>query len=149
MDLHEPYLWPPDLLPRELSGPEPLPTLADIECAIAEAVEVQAQAEQAAQWSTTGTVYLVHCARPLHHAQHYLGWTRLPVVDRLALHQSGAGAKLLRAAVERGIEFWVTRTWLDVPQAIERKLKQRHDGRRLCPLCDASAYQHGAERNEQ
>jgi predicted GIY-YIG superfamily endonuclease len=144
MATHEPYLWPPDLLPRELSGPQDLsPTLTDIECAIAEAVEAQAASEQAVQWS--GTVYLVHFAAPLHHAQHYLGWTRLPVAERLALHQSGAGAKLLRAAVERGIEFWVARTWPDVPQAIERKLKNRHDGRRLCPLCDASAYQHGAE----
>jgi len=141
---HEPYLWPPDLLPHELSGPEPLPTVADIEYVIAEAVEAQAQAEAAVKWS--GTVYLVHFAAPLHHAQHYLGWTRWPVADRLALHQSGAGTRLLHVAVERGVEFWVVRTWPGVPQAIERKFKQRHDGRRLCPLCDASAYQHGAER---
>ena len=85
------------------------------------------------QQSTPTTVYLVHCERPLAHAQHYLGYTaNLP--RRIEQHRKGTGAKLLRAFNRLGISWDVVRTWTGGPD-LERKLKNQKNSRALCPVC--------------
>ena len=84
--------------------------------------------------------YLLHFDAPLGNpdnpraqARHYLGWAAR--LDRCALqHMQGKGAAITRAAVERGIGFVVARTWSG-DRSLERKLKNRHEAPRLCPIC--------------
>jgi predicted GIY-YIG superfamily endonuclease len=88
--------------------------------------------------STTGTIYLLHLEAPVNPrrpARHYLGITDdLPA--RLALHASGRGAKMLAAAVRRGIGWEVARTWPDGDRALERRLKRwKNAAKDLCPVC--------------
>jgi hypothetical protein len=83
-------------------------------------------------------LYLIHFAKPLHHARHYLGYSTdensLPV--RLERHASGQGAKLMAAVARAGIGFQVVRTWPDGTRADERRLKnQKNAPARLCPVC--------------
>ena len=85
-----------------------------------------------------GTVYLLHLDSPLsteHTAQHYIGYTRGPVLRRLNLHRKGAGAKFTRVANERAIPYFVVRTWPG-SRSFERRLKRRKCGPRLCPICN-------------
>jgi len=83
------------------------------------------------------TVYLIHFAQPFHHAQHYLGTARhLPT--GLDEHARGEGAKLMAAVCKAGIGWWVIRTWPG-DFSDERRLKRRHNGRKLCPICTPSA----------
>jgi hypothetical protein len=56
-------------------------------------------------------VYLIHFEEKLHHAQHYLGFVESDLLQRIALHQSGRGAKLLAAVNEKGIKWRVVRVW--------------------------------------
>lgn len=80
-----------------------------------------------------GTIYLLHFDRPYKHARHYLGWTRdLPA--RIARHFSGHGSKLMRAVQRAGIGAKVVRTWPG-DRHLERALKNRKNGCRLCPEC--------------
>lgn len=65
-------------------------------------------------------------------AGHYLGSTTRELAGRLAEHRAGVGAKLLAAAVERGIGFDVVRTW-DGGRDRERALKRLRNSPRLCP----------------
>ena len=82
-------------------------------------------------------VYLLHFSQPIapgrHTTRHYLGysddWER-----RIAEHRAGTGARLTQVAKERGISFVVARLW-DGDRALERQLKRRHAGPRLCPIC--------------
>lgn len=83
----------------------------------------------------TEIVYLYHFGTPLHHAQHYLG-SCVDLEERDGIHQAGLGAKILRAAKAAGITFWVVRTWPGGRQ-LERKLKNRHNAAKLCPICQA------------
>jgi hypothetical protein len=64
-------------------------------------------------------------------AQHYLGQT-VDLDRRLAQHRDGAGARMLAAAVERGISFDVVRTWPG-GRDVERQLKRLRNSPRLCP----------------
>ena len=91
---------------------------------------------------TAGYVYLIHLARPLGNpanayaqARHYCGWT-YDVEARLALHRAGQGARLLAAAVARGIAFDVVRVW-PAPLGFEKQVKACKSGPRLCPVCCA------------
>jgi hypothetical protein len=85
----------------------------------------------------TQVVYLYHFSRKLGHAGHYLG-SCVDLEARDGLHQAGHGARLLQVAKERGIVFWIVRTWRGGRQ-LERKLKNRHNAARLCPICRAKA----------
>jgi hypothetical protein len=69
-------------------------------------------------------------AHPKGGAQHYLGQT-VNLDRRLETHRAGKGARMLAAAVERGISFDVVRVW---PGNVERQLKNLHNARRLCPV---------------
>jgi hypothetical protein len=47
----------------------------------------------------------------------------------------GNGARLTQVAKERGLSFVVVRIW-EGDRKLERKLKNRHDAPRLCPICN-------------
>jgi predicted GIY-YIG superfamily endonuclease len=85
------------------------------------------------------TCYLIHLdqklgsSHPNGGAQHYLG-TSQDVEQRLITHREGRGARILAAAVERGIGFDVVRTW-DGGRELEKKLKAFHNAPRMCPRC--------------
>jgi hypothetical protein len=54
-------------------------------------------------------------------------------------HRSGNGARLMEVISLAGIGFvvarlWKTDSWED-GRTLERQLKRRHGGSRLCPLC--------------
>jgi predicted GIY-YIG superfamily endonuclease len=90
-----------------------------------------------------GTVYLLHLTEPFGHARHYMGWASdLP--RRLAHHQAGTGANLLRHVAKAGIGWELARTWPG-DRAEERRLKARASTRR-CPLCVPTLPGHLARR---
>lgn len=81
-----------------------------------------------------GTIYLLCFDRRLAHAKHYIGWTS-DLDQRLGLHAKGqSGAKLMEAVHAAGIGFQCSRTWTGTRND-ERKLKNRRDAMRMCPLC--------------
>jgi hypothetical protein len=88
---------------------------------------------------TAPVVYLVHLetrlgsSHPNGSAGHYLG-TTVDLDRRLAQHREGTGARILAAAVQRGIKFDVVRTWPG-GRAEERRLMNHHNSPRLCPRC--------------
>lgn len=105
---------------------------------------------------TPGTVYLIHFARKLAHAQHYLGWTTdLPA--RLKEHRAGRwepcdpykspkygtavgqktgdGALILAVCNYHGIEWDVVRTWDGTPQ-LEARFKRYKAYKPICPTCN-------------
>ena len=85
------------------------------------------------------TVYLVHLDQklgsenPKGSAGHYLGQTQ-DLAKRLETHRAGLGARILAAAVDRGIGFEVVRTWPGGREE-ERALKGLHNAPKLCPRC--------------
>lgn len=81
----------------------------------------------------SGTVYLLHFERPVHHAQHYLGWTE-NLDRRLSEHGTREGSPLVAAAAALGIPFELVRTW-DGDRHLERRLKDGANARYLCPKC--------------
>jgi predicted GIY-YIG superfamily endonuclease len=81
-----------------------------------------------------GTVYLLHLDRPFGHARHYTGWAAAGnLAARLAHHQAGSGANLLRHVAKAGISWSLARTWPG-DRHRERQLKARGASRR-CPVC--------------
>jgi predicted GIY-YIG superfamily endonuclease len=80
-----------------------------------------------------GTIYLLHFDRPYQHAAHYTGWTT-DLEVRLAQHRAGDGARLMAVIRQAGIGFELVRTWRG-DRTLERRLKKRHNARRLCPTC--------------
>jgi hypothetical protein len=55
-----------------------------------------------------GMIYLLHYDRPLHHAQHYLGFTD-DLDARTARHLNGFGGRLPAVFLELGISFTIAR----------------------------------------
>jgi predicted GIY-YIG superfamily endonuclease len=83
----------------------------------------------------SGTIYLIHFETKLHHAQHYLGFCEDGNLEaRLARHISGHGSKLMRAVMEAGIRWRVSRVWAG-DRHLERHLKRKKSSRSLCPCC--------------
>lgn len=86
----------------------------------------------------SGVVYLLHFSSPIapgrHTAQHYLGYAE-DLDARLKAHRTGAGARLVQVATQRGLSFVVVRVWVG-DRKLERRLKRRHASPRLCPLCN-------------
>ena len=87
-----------------------------------------------------GTVYLIHFARPLGdldnprgQARHYLGYTE-DLEARLEAHRTGNGSAIMAAVAREGIGWELARTW-EGSKALERRLKNRHNGPKLCPIC--------------
>ena len=88
------------------------------------------------------TVYLLHFETKLAHAQHYLGSTD-DLENRLACHRKGNGARLMAVVTALGITWQLARTWPG-DRALERRLKRRKEGRRLCPICNPHAARRAA-----
>ncbi len=85
-----------------------------------------------------GCVYLIHFHNrisPKHTCQHYIGFA-YDVAKRLREHRNGTGARLCQVAIERGIDFEVVRRW-EGGRDLEKRLKAKHSGPRLCPVCNA------------
>ncbi|NJO82551.1 MAG: endonuclease [Blastochloris sp.] len=83
-------------------------------------------------------MYLLHFdARicPTHPCQHYLGYSD-DINRRMAMHQRGRGARLVRVARERGITWRLVRIWPG-DRRLERYLKQLKNAPKLCPICQA------------
>ena len=82
------------------------------------------------------TVYLLHFSQPIspdHTTQHYLGYSE-DWEQRIAEHRAGTGARLTQVAKARGIRFVVAELW-EGDRQLERQLKRRKEGPRLCPIC--------------
>lgn len=87
------------------------------------------------------SIYLLHFNEPFRHARHYLGLAPNSLAYRLRQHSKGTGAVLMRHVKAAGITWMVAREW-DIPtgytpREYEKKLKRRHSGVRLCPICKA------------
>lgn len=82
-------------------------------------------------------MYLYHFDEAIgsekHTAQHYLG-SCVDLRKRDGLHRSGKGAKILAWCITHGIGIRVVRTWYG-GRRLERKLKARHNSKKLCPIC--------------
>jgi hypothetical protein len=93
-----------------------------------------------------GTLYLFHFEEPIGNrdnpraqAQHYSGFAEgddRDLLMRIAEHEAGEGAKIMRAVVERGVPHRLYVLARDVPKtaevALKRKLKNNRD---RCPVC--------------
>lgn len=102
-------------------------------------------------------VYVIHLAQflsPNHTSQHYIGSCRLGhFAERMAQHLSGVremhttrdgsvrwtgAARYLQVAVERGINFWPVRTFIDETGTMyggEYYLKSLKNTPKMCPAC--------------
>ncbi len=85
-------------------------------------------------------VYLLHFDRPIGdlsnprgQAQHYLEYTS-DLETRLNCYRQGNGSAIMAAVARAGIDWTVARTW-NGNRELERKLKDRHNSPRLCPIC--------------
>jgi predicted GIY-YIG superfamily endonuclease len=86
------------------------------------------------------TVYLIHFLEPYKHAEHYLGSTN-DLEHRLAMHRSGQGARLMEVITQAGIPWKVACVW-EGGRDVEKQLKRRHSGKRLCPICIEKGFDH-------
>jgi predicted GIY-YIG superfamily endonuclease len=84
-----------------------------------------------------GTVYLLHFERKYKHAGHYMGWSE-NLTGRLDAHASGEGSRLMQVLRDAGIGFACVRTWSGTRND-ERRLKNRKEAPRLCPVCRLGA----------
>lgn len=83
-------------------------------------------------------LYLLHLEPRLFHAGHYLGYAD-DVARRVAEHVAGGArsSPLVRAALAAGSTVELVRVWPGGDRHLERRLKRRHEGPRLCPVCQA------------
>lgn len=84
------------------------------------------------------TVYLLHFDTPIsehHTTQHYIGYTEQPIEERLKDHKQNNGARLTQVANEREIDYQIVKTWKGDGK-LERKLKNRKNSPKLCPICN-------------
>lgn len=80
-------------------------------------------------------VYLIHFDKPYKHALHYIGFTKLGLEKRIEKHGTSQGAKLLLVLKQNAIGFKVVRTWSEGTRTFERKLKNRKNAKKICPIC--------------
>ena len=95
------------------------------------------------QGGVSMAVYLLHFQRPIsaeHTTQHYLGYTQ-DLVRRIEEHRAGRGSRLCEVAKEREIPFVLVRVWIG-GRRLERQLKRRKNGPKLCPICHQPVADH-------
>ena len=85
-----------------------------------------------------GTVHLLHLEPGLRitgarAARHHIGYTDLPVQDRLAQHLAGRGSLLIAAVIAARGTATLQRTRNDTNRQFERARGRRHEAPRLCP----------------
>jgi hypothetical protein len=90
--------------------------------------------------------YLLHFDEPYPRdrrgsVQHYIGFAQSKRTFKLRIehHRNGSGARLMAAVSAAGIGFVVARTWDSGNRTDERKLKNRKNARKLCPVCRRKA----------
>lgn len=83
-------------------------------------------------------VYLLCFHKHYRHARHYIGWTD-NLEARIARHRKGQGARLIEVITKAGIGFDIARTWPNGDRTFERRLKNRKNAARLCPICKTQA----------
>jgi hypothetical protein len=89
-----------------------------------------------------GIIYLLHfdeplgdISRPNMSASHYVGWAKDGKLgDRLNEHAHGTGARITKAAVDRGIG-WSVVLLTDGTRSQERRLKKNGHHERRCFIC--------------
>jgi hypothetical protein len=80
-----------------------------------------------------GVCYTLCFHRPYKHARHYVGWTE-DLLDRLARHASGHGARLVEVITQAGIGFTLVRI-CEGTRSTERAIKNAGGAVRYCPVC--------------
>lgn len=98
-----------------------------------------------------GVVYILHLDTPLHHAKHYVGFSQngRTLIQRIAHHRNGTGAKFTKALREKGIGFQHVRTFHNVDRNFERKLKNTHNVSIYCPICSKQPREYHPKEKEQ
>lgn len=84
-------------------------------------------------------VYVLHFETPFKHAKHYVGWST-NLSYRLGHHRNGTGARLCQVVKENGGRWVVSALWESASRDDERKLKNRKETPRLCPVCTGHAH---------
>ena len=89
-----------------------------------------------------GTVYLIHFDKPIGNpnnphgqAQHYIGYAGSSLRRRLKEHRRGTGSRIMQVVTDLGIGWRVARVWRHATRKDERRLKNYHKARQLCPIC--------------
>lgn len=87
------------------------------------------------------TVYVLHLDPPVRHARHYIGFTTDQCAQRrIRQHTAGhrKGSPLVRAAVSAGHDVHVAHVFAGdkADRNFERRLKNRNDTPRWCPICN-------------
>jgi predicted GIY-YIG superfamily endonuclease len=93
---------------------------------------------------TGPTVYLIHFRKPFKHARHYLGFST-DLDKRLTDHLAGMGARLMEVVTAAGIQWKLVRTWPG-DRELERRLKNRKEAPKLCPICNPKAFNRAKEK---
>jgi len=104
--------------------------------------------EQDKRKQVTGTVYILHFAKPYPKAKrprHYIGFIpvtgtpeeRLAAVEqRLSDHETGKGNPFVKAVHDAGIEIMIAELF-DGTRGFERRVKDFGSGRAFCRICRA------------
>lgn len=84
-------------------------------------------------------IYILHLDTPLHHAQHYVGFStdKRTLAVRINHHRKGtARCRFTEVLREKGIGFTLARV-MDGDRTLERKIKRTKSIRDYCPICAA------------
>lgn len=87
----------------------------------------------------TAGVYLAHFDTRYRHAGHYIGWAE-DIEARAAKHARGNGGRLMAVIKAAGIGFVIARTWPGESRTFERRLKNRKNAPRECPICQGRPW---------
>ncbi|MEW6687335.1 MAG: GIY-YIG nuclease family protein [Candidatus Edwardsbacteria bacterium] len=89
------------------------------------------------------TLYLLHFNNPVERNgvkfQHYLGYTSLPLEERLERHRKGQGSLWVRWLLANGAKDFIvafTQFFSTQQEARQREISlKKRMGKHLCPLC--------------
>ena len=85
-------------------------------------------------------VYILHFDRPYWRTcRHYVGYTKIGVEERVRIHRAGNGSRLVRYAINKGIDFTIAlvEQYSTIGEARKRELqlKRGRNLKRMCPIC--------------
>ena len=93
-------------------------------------------------------VYLIHLDKPFVHSQHYIGWSEF-LTARFNHHKNGTGCRFLKRVNEAGIDYKIVREWKNQDRDFERRLKNRKNSTKLCPVCNPDSWEKNANVQSQ
>lgn len=80
--------------------------------------------------------YLIHFSKPVKHARHYLGSTRVECFKRrMQEHCRGDGSRLLKRALAADQVLYIARIWQETDRSRETTIKRSGHLPRYCPIC--------------